>query len=57
MEYSVLLDAGSVAPVTSAVGQRQSILLGNLTPFTPYEIRIQACQNGECLSDACSGLL
>lgn len=57
MEYSVLLSAGSVAPVTSTVGQRQSVLLGNLAPFTPYEIRIQACQNGECLSDTCSGLL
>ncbi|ELK32172.1 Usherin [Myotis davidii] len=48
VEYSVLLSAGSVAPVTSAVGQRQSVLLGNLAPFTPYEIRIQACQNGSC---------
>nr|KAF6302646.1 hypothetical protein mPipKuh1_018529 [Pipistrellus kuhlii] len=48
VEYSVLLNAGKVTPVTSFVGQRQSVLLGNLAPFTPYEIRIQACQNGSC---------
>ncbi|XP_059533348.1 usherin [Myotis daubentonii] len=48
VEYSVLLGAGSMAPVTSTVGQRQSVLVGNLAPFTPYEIRIQACQNGSC---------
>ncbi|XP_016076620.1 PREDICTED: usherin [Miniopterus natalensis] len=48
VEYNVLLDAGSVAPVISSVGHRQSILLGNLAPFTQYDIRIQACQNGSC---------
>ncbi|XP_041578632.1 usherin [Vulpes lagopus] len=48
VEYNVLLNAGSVAPLTSSVGHHQSILLENLAPFTQYEIRIQACQNGSC---------
>lgn len=57
VEYNVLLNAGSVAPLTTSVGYHQSILLENLAPFTQYEIRIQACQNGESLSDTCPGLL
>uniref|UniRef100_A0A673TE79 Usherin n=1 Tax=Suricata suricatta TaxID=37032 RepID=A0A673TE79_SURSU len=48
VEYNVLLNAGSVAPLTTSVGHHQSILLENLAPFTRYEIRIQACQNGSC---------
>ncbi|XP_040491950.1 usherin [Ursus maritimus] len=48
VEYNVLLNAGSIAPLTSSVGHHQSILLENLAPFTQYEIRIQACQNGSC---------
>lgn len=57
VEYNVLLNAGSIAPLTSSVGHHQSILLENLAPFTQYEIRIQACQNGKSLSDTCPGLL
>ncbi|KAG8518223.1 Usherin, partial [Galemys pyrenaicus] len=48
VEYNVLLSAGSPAPLTSSAGHHQSILLENLAPFTQYEIRIQACQNGGC---------
>nr|XP_031294235.1 usherin [Camelus dromedarius]XP_031294237.1 usherin [Camelus dromedarius] len=48
VEYNVLLDAGSVAPLTSSVGHHLSVLVENLAPFTQYEIRIQACQNGGC---------
>ncbi|XP_004439711.1 PREDICTED: usherin [Ceratotherium simum simum] len=48
VEYNVLLNAGSIAPLTSSVGCHQSTLLENLAPFTQYEIRIQACQNGSC---------
>ncbi|KAI5940642.1 Usherin [Manis javanica] len=48
VEYNVLLNAGSVASLTSSAGHHQSILLENLAPFTQYEIRIQACQNGSC---------
>ncbi|XP_025748029.1 usherin [Callorhinus ursinus] len=48
VEYNVLLNAGSVAPLTSSVGHHQCLLLENLAPFTQYEIRIQACQNGSC---------
>ncbi|XP_036133319.1 usherin [Molossus molossus] len=48
VEYSVLLKAGREAPLASPAGRRHSLLLDNLAPFTQYEIRIQACQNGSC---------
>ncbi|XP_013375386.1 PREDICTED: usherin isoform X1 [Chinchilla lanigera] len=48
VEYNVLLNDGSVTPLTFSVGHQQSTLLENLAPFTEYEIRIQACQNGAC---------
>ncbi|XP_069911419.1 usherin isoform X2 [Oryctolagus cuniculus] len=48
VEYNVLLNDGNVSPVTFSIGHRQSTLLENLAPFTQYEIRIQACQNGSC---------
>ncbi|XP_060145902.1 usherin [Globicephala melas] len=48
VEYNVLLNAGSVAPLIFSAGHHQSILLENLTPSTQYETRIQACQNGGC---------
>ncbi|XP_077013931.1 usherin [Tamandua tetradactyla] len=48
VEYTVLFNAGSAAPLAFSVGHRHSVLLGNLTPFTEYELRIQACQNGGC---------
>lgn len=47
VEYNVLLNAGSVTSLTSSVGHCQSTVVENLAPFTQYEIRIQACQNGE----------
>ncbi|KAM9212500.1 usherin [Dugong dugon] len=47
-EYNVLLNAGSETPLISPVGHHCSIVLDNLSPFTEYEIRIQACQNGGC---------
>lgn len=55
VEYNVLLNAGSVAPLIFSAGHHQSILLENLTPSTQYETRIQACQNGESLSDTRPG--
>lgn len=57
VEYNLLLNDGSVTPLAFSVGHHQSTLLENLTPFTQYEIRIQACQNGESLSDTWPGLL
>nr|XP_019599683.1 PREDICTED: usherin isoform X2 [Rhinolophus sinicus] len=48
VEYNVLLNAGSIASLTSSVGHCRSTVLENLAPFTQYEIRIQACQNGSC---------
>nr|XP_004672060.2 usherin [Jaculus jaculus] len=48
VEYNVLLNGGSVTPLTFSAEHRQSALLENLVPFTQYEIRIQACQNGSC---------
>ncbi|KAM4814939.1 usherin-like, partial [Thomomys bottae] len=48
VEYNVLLNVGSVTPLTFSVGHSQSALLEKLSPFTQYQIRIQACQNGSC---------
>ncbi|EGV92555.1 Usherin [Cricetulus griseus] len=48
VEYSILLSGGGVALLAFPVGHRQSAHLKNLAPFTQYEIRIQACQNGGC---------
>ncbi|XP_048212729.1 usherin [Perognathus longimembris pacificus] len=48
VEYKVLLDDGGMTPLTFSVGQSQSTLLENLAPFTQYQLRIQACQNGSC---------
>ncbi|KAM5238832.1 usherin [Ctenodactylus gundi] len=48
VEYNVLLNDGSVMPLTLSADHHQSILLEKLVPFTQYEIRIQACQNGGC---------
>ncbi|XP_006890633.1 PREDICTED: usherin [Elephantulus edwardii] len=48
VEYNILLNAGSEAPLVSPVGHHHSIRLENLTPFTQYEVRVQACQNGGC---------
>ncbi|XP_002760562.4 usherin [Callithrix jacchus] len=48
VEYNVLLNDGSVTPLAFPVGHHPSTVLENLAPFTQYEIRIQACQNGGC---------
>ncbi|ELW55473.1 Usherin [Tupaia chinensis] len=48
VEYNVLLTDRSLVPLTFSVGHHQFALLENLAPFTQYEIRIQACQNGGC---------
>ncbi|XP_040841245.1 usherin [Ochotona curzoniae] len=48
VEYNVLLNDGNVTPLTFSTGHHLSTLLENLAPFTQYEIRIQACQNGSC---------
>ncbi|EHB00446.1 Usherin [Heterocephalus glaber] len=48
VEYNVLLNDGSVTPLTFSVAHQQSTLLENLAPFSQYKIRIQACQNGSC---------
>uniref|UniRef100_A0A8C9BFN6 Usherin n=1 Tax=Phocoena sinus TaxID=42100 RepID=A0A8C9BFN6_PHOSS len=48
VEYNVLLNAGSVAPLIFSAGHHQATLLENLAPSTQYETRIQACQNGGC---------
>ncbi|NP_067383.3 usherin precursor [Mus musculus] len=48
VEYSILLSGGSVTLLVFSVRHRQSAHLKNLSPFTQYEIRIQACQNGGC---------
>ncbi|KAG9336278.1 hypothetical protein JZ751_002625 [Albula glossodonta] len=48
LEYNVLLNAGSEQALIRAAGRDQFLLLEGLEPFTPYQIRIQACQQGGC---------
>ncbi|KAJ1157569.1 hypothetical protein NDU88_010275 [Pleurodeles waltl] len=48
LEYNVLLNPGSNCSETRAVGEMNSVVLGDLTPYTRYGIRIQACQEGGC---------
>ncbi|XP_039386307.1 usherin [Mauremys reevesii] len=48
LEYNVLLNAGSTSPLVRPVGRPHFVLVDGLDPYTHYEIRIQACQNGGC---------
>ncbi|XP_076156222.1 usherin [Alosa pseudoharengus] len=48
LEYSVLLNAGSLDALVEAAGKGQFLHLTDLQPFTRYHIRIQACQPDGC---------
>ncbi|XP_056671903.1 usherin isoform X2 [Monodelphis domestica] len=48
LQYNVLLNPGSVEPLIYPVGHHHLTVVKNLTPYTQYEVRIQACQNGDC---------
>ncbi|KAG7465654.1 hypothetical protein MATL_G00155810 [Megalops atlanticus] len=48
LEYNVLLNAGSDQALIRAAGRDQFLLLDGLDPFTWYQIRVQACQQGGC---------
>ncbi|OXB77922.1 UNVERIFIED_CONTAM: hypothetical protein H355_015208, partial [Colinus virginianus] len=48
LEYNVLLNASSPTLLVKPAGRARFAFVGGLDPFTLYEIRIQACQNGGC---------
>ncbi|XP_048258912.1 usherin-like [Haliotis rufescens] len=49
-QYKVLLNVGQSTEVEVGVGTQTTIIVSNLTPYTQYEVRLQAClenvQNG-----------
>ncbi|CAH2254292.1 usherin [Pelobates cultripes] len=48
LKFYVLLNAGSTDSEVHPAGEENFILVENLNPYTQYNIRIQACQNGGC---------
>ncbi|MBN3306045.1 USH2A protein, partial [Amia calva] len=48
VDYSVLLNIASDRPLIRAAGRDLFLLVEGLSPFTDYEIRIQACQEDGC---------
>ncbi|KAM8945416.1 usherin [Pelodytes ibericus] len=48
LDFNILLNAGRMDSDVRSAGEEDYILLENLSPYTRYEIRIQACQNGSC---------
>ncbi|XP_040523224.1 usherin isoform X3 [Gallus gallus] len=48
LEYNVLLNASSPTLLVKPAGRAHFAFVDGLDPFTLYEIRIQACQNGGC---------
>ncbi|XP_055581897.1 usherin [Falco cherrug] len=48
LEYNILLNASSPTLLVKPVGQALFTFVDGLDPYTLYEIRIQACQNGGC---------
>ncbi|XP_066526697.1 usherin [Hoplias malabaricus] len=48
INYNILLNAYTERPLTRGAGQDQFLLLDGLDPYTPYNIRVQACQTDGC---------
>ncbi|NXL36266.1 USH2A protein, partial [Glaucidium brasilianum] len=48
LEYNILLNASSPTLLVKPVGRTHFAFVDGLDPYTLYEIRIQACQNGGC---------
>uniref|UniRef100_A0A663LW22 Usherin n=1 Tax=Athene cunicularia TaxID=194338 RepID=A0A663LW22_ATHCN len=48
LEYNILLNASSPTLLVKPVGHAHFAFVDGLDPYTLYEIRIQACQNGGC---------
>ncbi|XP_074120778.1 usherin [Sminthopsis crassicaudata] len=48
LEYNILLNPGTMTPLIYPVGYDHFTVVKNLTPYTQYEIRIQACHNDGC---------
>uniref|UniRef100_A0A8B9SU76 Usherin n=1 Tax=Anas platyrhynchos TaxID=8839 RepID=A0A8B9SU76_ANAPL len=47
LEYNILLNASSPALLVKPAGQEHFAFVDGLAPYTLYEIRLQACQNGK----------
>uniref|UniRef100_A0A8B9CDD6 Usherin n=1 Tax=Anser brachyrhynchus TaxID=132585 RepID=A0A8B9CDD6_9AVES len=48
LEYNILLNASSPTLLVKPAGQADFASVDGLDPYTLYEIRLQACQNGGC---------
>uniref|UniRef100_A0A8B9DD56 Usherin n=1 Tax=Anser cygnoides TaxID=8845 RepID=A0A8B9DD56_ANSCY len=48
LEYNILLNASSPTLLVKPAGQADFAFVDGLDPYTLYEIRLQACQNGGC---------
>ncbi|MFT7813012.1 usherin [Arapaima gigas] len=46
--YNILLNPGSDEALRRTARENQSLLLEDLAPFTQYQVRVQACQQGRC---------
>lgn len=49
LEYNILLNASSPTLLVKPVGRAHFAVVDGLDPYTLYEIRIQACQNGKVI--------
>ncbi|XP_009864107.1 PREDICTED: usherin-like [Apaloderma vittatum] len=48
LEYNILLNATGPTPLVKSVGHTHFAFVDGLDPYTLYEIRVQACQDGGC---------
>ncbi|XP_053568734.1 usherin [Bombina bombina] len=48
LKYNILLNACATDSQVYAAGEEHFIILEDLNPYTQYNIRLQACQNGSC---------
>ncbi|KAM4770863.1 usherin [Rhinophrynus dorsalis] len=48
LEFNVLLSTDSMNSQVHPAGRQQFIIVEDLNPYTWYDVRIQACQNGNC---------
>lgn len=49
LEYNILVNASSPSLLVKPVGHARYGILDGLDPYTQYDIRIQACQNGKMI--------
>ncbi|XP_061132682.1 usherin [Syngnathus typhle] len=48
VNYNILLNPGREGATIHATGQKQNLDVKGLQPFTAYDVRVQACQDGGC---------